>query len=201
MRTLLVNLLAGPGTGKSTTAAAVFAELKFRGILCEMALEFAKDLVWERSRHLLANQIYVFGHQHHRITKLVGQVPIVISDSPLIHSVIYDSGENTHFAPMVLAEHRKHNNLNVFLDRVKPYDPKGRSQTEEEAKALDLRIVDLLFSLEEEHQDLFLRLPATPESAKEIAEVAVSMAVELNTDFHGNPVSEDAANFVKKAKA
>lgn len=201
MRTLLLNTFGGPGTGKSTVCAAIFAELKFRGILCEMALEFAKDLVWERSQHLLANQIYVFGHQHHRITKLVGQVPIIISDSPLIHSVIYDSGENPHFAPMVLAEHRKHNNFNVFLDRIKPYDPKGRSQTEEEAKALDHQIADLLFSLEEEGRDYFMRYPATPESASSIARTALELAYELNTDFHGNPASEDAENFVKRAKS
>jgi len=34
--TLVVNLYGGPGTGKSTTAAATFAELKMAGINCEL---------------------------------------------------------------------------------------------------------------------------------------------------------------------
>ena len=46
---IVINLFAGPGVGKSTTAARVFAELKLKGVNCEMALEFAKDKVWEES--------------------------------------------------------------------------------------------------------------------------------------------------------
>ncbi len=45
--TLVVNLLGGPGSGKSTTAADVFARLKWQDINCELVTEFAKDLVWE----------------------------------------------------------------------------------------------------------------------------------------------------------
>lgn len=46
--TLIVNLVAGPGTGKSTTMAGVFYKLKSLGIDCEMVTEFAKELVWEK---------------------------------------------------------------------------------------------------------------------------------------------------------
>ena len=41
--TLIINLIGGPGSGKSTTAAGLFYKLKQMGIDCEMALEFAKD--------------------------------------------------------------------------------------------------------------------------------------------------------------
>jgi hypothetical protein len=44
-KTILVNLYAGPGTGKSTMAANVFSELKWMGVNCELALEFAKTKV------------------------------------------------------------------------------------------------------------------------------------------------------------
>ena len=37
-KTLFVNLFGGPGTGKSTLCAAVFSELKRRGIDCEMVM-------------------------------------------------------------------------------------------------------------------------------------------------------------------
>ena len=42
--TLVVNLFGGPGTGKSTTMAHVFAELKWRGYDCEMSNEYAKEV-------------------------------------------------------------------------------------------------------------------------------------------------------------
>ena len=168
MKTLILGLYGGPGTGKSTAAAAIFAHLKFQGFLCELATEVAKDFVWEKSAHLLSNQIYVFGQQHHRITRLVGQVPIVVSDSPLLHSIIYDSGENPHFAPMVLAEHHKYFNMNVFLERTKAYEPTGRSQTEEQAREIDQKIKTLL-----RETDNFYTFPANEESVKAIADEAM----------------------------
>ena len=184
MKTLLLNLFAGPGVGKSTTAAAIFAHLKFQGFLCELALEYAKDLVWAKSSHLLSNQICVFGEQHHRITRLIGQVPIVVSDSPLLHSIIYDSGQNPHFAPMVLAEHRKHCNLNIFLDRTKPYEPAGRCHDESQAREIDGKIIELLYRLQEEYTgDTFFSFPATPESVPKIADMAMRMWKDMNTPF------------------
>ena len=51
---IVVNLFAGPGSGKSTTCAGVFAKLKLAGVNCEMALEYAKDKVWEeRIKYLM----------------------------------------------------------------------------------------------------------------------------------------------------
>ena len=40
---LVVNLFAGPGTGKSTVAAQIFAHLKWQGFSCELVTEFAKE--------------------------------------------------------------------------------------------------------------------------------------------------------------
>lgn len=48
-RCLVVNLIGGPGCGKSTTTAGLFYELKKKGYNCEMSLEFAKDKVYEES--------------------------------------------------------------------------------------------------------------------------------------------------------
>ena len=64
---IVVNLFAGPGSGKSTTCAGVFSKLKLAGVNCEMALEYAKDKVWENSLDVLDDQIYVFGKQLHRL--------------------------------------------------------------------------------------------------------------------------------------
>jgi len=46
MKTIVVNLFAGPGAGKTTTMAGLFSKLKLDNIVCEMATEFAKELTW-----------------------------------------------------------------------------------------------------------------------------------------------------------
>lgn len=108
MKTLVVNFYAGPGTGKSTVAAHVFALLKWRGMNVEMALEYAKDKVWEESLAVLSNQIYVLGKQIHRVNRLVGQVDIVLTDAPLGHSLYYGKhGTSPEFKAMVLEEMRR----------------------------------------------------------------------------------------------
>lgn len=46
-KTIVINLIGDPGSGKSTIASGIFYNLKKNGIDCEMALEFAKDKVWD----------------------------------------------------------------------------------------------------------------------------------------------------------
>ena len=55
-KTIFVNLFGGPSTGKSTLCASIFSELKIKGVDCEMALEYVKDLVWEESFEKIKNQ-------------------------------------------------------------------------------------------------------------------------------------------------
>jgi len=142
--TLIVSLYAGPGTGKSTTMAGVFAELKMNDINCEMAPEFAKEKVWEKSFDVLKNQIYIFGKQYHTIERLRDKVDVIITDSPLLLSLIYDTTDLPEFKNLVLAVNNRFKMLNFFLRRNKKYNPSGRMQNEEEAKIIDLRIKKLL---------------------------------------------------------
>jgi len=60
MKTIHINLWAGPGTGKSTMAASIFAELKWNKIDCELVSEYAKQIVWEESYTKLNNQNWLF---------------------------------------------------------------------------------------------------------------------------------------------
>jgi hypothetical protein len=144
-KTLVVNLLAGPGSGKSTLASGIFFDLKMKNINVELTSEFCKDLVYEERHHTMLDQIYIFGKQFHRIFRLLGKVDVIITDSPLLLSSVYDSEKRETFKKFVLEEHQKMWTYDVFIKRKKVYSPKGRSQTENEAKEIDKAIVDMLF--------------------------------------------------------
>lgn len=135
----VVNMFAGPGAGKSTTAAALFTLLKLQqGIQCELVPEFAKDLVWEERNHTFKNQHYIFSKQQHRIWRVSQKVDITITDSPILLSNIYRySMTSETFRAFVLEEFERYNNINFFIERTKRYAKYGRNETEEEARKID----------------------------------------------------------------
>ena len=143
-KTLVVNLFAGPGSGKSTTAAGVFFELKSRGINCELATEFVKDLVWEERHKAINNQVYIFAKQHHRITRLLGEVDVIVTDSPLLLTLVYGKTEDAALKNLARVEYNKLWTFNCFIKRNKDYNPKGRWQTYAEARDLDRSIANML---------------------------------------------------------
>ena len=163
--TLVVNLFAGPSTGKSSTMAGVFSEIKWRGIDAEMAPEYAKEKVWEESYKVLENQIYIFGKQLHTIHRLIGKVDCVITDSPLLLSLIYGRHMTKAFHDLVLETFNSHRTLNIFLNRKKKYNPNGRMQTSEEACLIDDEIKQMLINNEIE----FVEIDSEPKSTEIIA--------------------------------
>ena len=144
---IVVNLYGGPGSGKSTTAAGIFSELKMLGLNVELVTEYAKDKVWEKHEAILDNQIYVFAKQYHRLFRLTNQVEVVVTDAPILLSTIYNKDRTllgTSLDTLVVEAYNTFNNVNYFLKRTKKYNPKGRLQTEDEAKELDIQINNML---------------------------------------------------------
>jgi len=144
---LVVNLFAGPGAGKSTGAAYIFSELKMGGIECELVREYIKDKLWERNAKVFGNQPYIFGKQYHRMFILEGEVEVIVTDSPLILPVLYNTNEyldEEAFEKMAIGIFNSYENMNYFLDRVKPYNENGRNQTLVEAIGKDEEVLDLL---------------------------------------------------------
>ena len=126
-------------------ASHVFAELKWRDINAELASEFAKDLVWEGRYKTLENQVYVLGKQYHRIERLSDKVDVIVTDSPILFSSFYKPENlSDNFDKLVFELHYKYNNLNLFVQRRKKYNPKGRVQTKEESMLLDEKVLDFL---------------------------------------------------------
>ena len=138
MKTLVVNLFGAPGAGKSTGAAAIFSKLKMIGINAELIGEFAKDKVWEENSEVFKNQAYIFGKQFFRQSRCDGKVDVMITDSPLPLSILYNTDPylTENFNLTVMDVFNSYNNLNFYINRVKKYNPKGRNQTEEESNSL-----------------------------------------------------------------
>ena len=156
-----VEIWGGPGAGKSTTRAALFSKLKLMvaadalggKLSVEEVTEVAKDVTWQlghwtegpvpsavKQRALSERQAILFGSQYDRLARLRGQVDLVISDSPLALSRVY--ADPVLYPPepwgqIIDAHYAQIEVLHVWCRRVKPYETRGRNQTEEEARAID----------------------------------------------------------------
>lgn len=143
----IINLYGAPGSGKSTGAAYVFSRLKMAGVNAELVTEFAKDKVWEENKAVFENQIYIFAKQFFRISRLDGKVDVVVTDSPLLLGAFYgrnDARLGKEFVSLVRNVSRSYDSMDIFLQRVKPYSPVGRFQTEEESDELSGELFDFL---------------------------------------------------------
>ena len=135
--TIVVNLIGGPGSGKSTCASGIFYKLKQSGVNCELALEFAKDKVWEDSIKVLDDQLYIFGKQYHKLFRLKDKVDVIITDSPLLVSILYNKTPSKYFNDLVVEQYNTFNNMLFFINRPDAYQTEGRLQTANDAKTID----------------------------------------------------------------
>lgn len=142
--TIVVNLIAGPCAGKSTVTSGVFYKLKMAGVDCEMALEYAKDRVWEEAFATMDDQIYVFGKQYHGIRRLNGKVQVIITDSPILLSIYYSKMDSEYFNDFVVEQFNKFDNMTYVIERNTVYNQNGRVHTEEQSKEIDKILVNIL---------------------------------------------------------
>lgn len=148
MKPLLINFAGGPGAGKSTLAASVFAALKMEQYNVELVTEHAKDMTWSERQNELGNQVYVLGKQYHKLWRLVGKVDAIITDSPLLLSIIYNDGKLKHLEDLVWELYEQFDNENFFVKRTRSkYVQEGRNQTLEKAKEIDAKIAGQLYSV------------------------------------------------------
>ena len=145
-----INLFGGPGTGKSTTAAGLFAQMKEMGYKVELTTEFAKDLVYEESFKVLQDQLLVTATQNHKSFRLHGKVDYAIHDSPVLLGAVYSRyiGKlGVAYEEFLVELFKSYNGINVFLVRdvkAHPYQAYGRNQNLDEAILLDEQLKNLL---------------------------------------------------------
>lgn len=167
MKQKVINFFAGPGAGKSTMAAALFAALKFRQESVEVALEWIKGPEYEGrnlpGQILQTSQDYIAAKQHLHIRRLEGQVDYVITDSPIILGIAYQSPDYLPSLQGVVKEaFNRYDNLNFFVKRTKDYVQVGRSQTKEQAMEKDEQIKQVL----EDNNIPFVEVDYHPEVAR-----------------------------------
>ena len=146
--TLVVNLIAAPSSGKSTLMGDIFAKLKWQNIDCEMVTEFAKELVWEDRKETFKDELYIFAKQNHRLFRVNGKVDVIVTDRPLILTILYNNMYGTkskELDELVYSEFNTYNNLNYFIKRIKPYNPNGRNQTESESDEIADELLDIIY--------------------------------------------------------
>lgn len=146
----VINVFGAPGAGKSTIASGLFYSLKLMNKNCELVSEYAKDLVWEDRQITLENQIYIFSKQFHKLERLKNKVDLVVTDSPILLSMMYADLCKTKwpnsFKQLILDIYNNHGfeNINVLLKRNHNYENVGRYQTEQQSNELHNKILYLL---------------------------------------------------------
>lgn len=133
----VINFFGAPGAGKSTAALGLAYQLKRHWVNAEYVPEFAKDLVWRESAHLLKHQLYVFAEQQLRLDCLEGKVDAAVSDSPLLLSSFYSPKDYPlPFKQAVFEFFDTYNNTNIVVRRSNQYVAAGRIQDEKQADRL-----------------------------------------------------------------
>jgi deoxyadenosine/deoxycytidine kinase len=146
--------LVGPGIGKSTFAAGLYAEMKQQNINVELVTEFAKDCVYEKQFELLKNdQLFLLAQQNRRLQRIEQSnenVQFVITDSPLLLGKIFANKNNyarnfTSFQNLVVDLFESYDNINLVLDRsLISYQSEGRVESYSESLEIDKLILNEL---------------------------------------------------------
>ena len=89
MESKIINLFGGPGIGKSTQAAGLYAIMKRNNMSVELTSEFPKVIAWEKNHSAIRDQLYITANQHRNISRLYGQVEYIIIDSPILFGLVY----------------------------------------------------------------------------------------------------------------
>lgn len=143
--TIVINLFGAANSGKSTTAAGLYYQLKKKHQHVELVREYVKNWVWEGRSPGEWDQPYIGPKQMKYESLLYSKVDYIITDSPYLLSDWYESLYNgTHITKASMVEFAKHAQskgikyLNLWMDTVPHIDIRGRYQTKEEIIAMSV---------------------------------------------------------------
>lgn len=116
-----------------------------------------KGWAWEERKPVTTDQFFFFGKQLRRESVLASKVDVAITDAPTLtiayYTQVFGAAHTAAIFRLMALEARRlmqeqrHDTLDVWLTRCKPYDPRGRFQTEAEAKNIDVDLLAFLTSM------------------------------------------------------
>ena len=177
---LRINLYAGPGAGKSTTAALVFGKLKLLGCSVELVNEYIKAWAYEKRKLESFDQVYIFAKQQRLEDRVLrAGVTMIVSDSPLylqcMYARKYGSTGWQELCQLAKKFDEQYSALNIFLKRHDgQYDHSGRYQNYEEAVKVDQEILQFL-------NDYSIPFVTAENDPQEIVVMALHKMKEIST--------------------
>jgi ABC-type dipeptide/oligopeptide/nickel transport system ATPase component len=149
--TQVINIIGGPGCDKSLITSAIIVFLKLREKTIEVIPDFAKSLVWQQNFEVLKNQYFIAQRQFEMLSLLDGQVQFLITECSLPQVLYYNQNYLDNICDIdktrrqILEWYNQCNNINVFVERGdRKYTRTGRFQDEEQARAIDRGMLELL---------------------------------------------------------
>lgn len=145
--TKVINLLGGPGIGKTTTALSITVILKYKKYSVEYIPEVAKELVWKND-HRIKNQEYLFKKTVEILSSIYGKVDYIVTDGSFLIGLYYNKYFNKYdryLENKIIQESKKYTNVNIFLQRSSNivYENIGRLQNEKESIEIDNKLIEL----------------------------------------------------------
>jgi len=153
---IVVNLGGGPGTGKSIIASEIFVRLKREFVSCEISSEYIKRKIREDARKVIQNQIYIFAKQQFQLFGMKDNVDVIITDSPIFLSAVYDETQCPHLLALIMKEYNSYKNLTYYIERDTKvaYEQEGRYQDETGAKLVDDKVKNFMIENKIEYKTL-----------------------------------------------
>ncbi len=162
-----INLIAGPNSGKSATAADIYSTLTRRHVNIQLVQEYIKTWAFEDRVPISFDQLYVFSKQLHAEDVFLREKPrgtlanYIVTDCPLFLQYCYAVRNKFSCADELYKIQsnfeKEFPSINIFIERPEHYQMIGRWENKDQAIAMDNLIKEQLKRHEISHYSLNCR--------------------------------------------